>query len=160
MKFRIMLFALLCSLVFAFSACSDEPPTPGVLTAFDQVCNEANDGKRIAVEGYLTLPDSLTDDDSSMVLRLFETYERDGQAIGTSVTVGREPNTVTMVGLSGGQYSDTDLIYRTSDDTLMGYSEKIRLSGTMYVPTSLLNLDFPCGLSNPLIERILDESSG
>jgi hypothetical protein len=53
------------------TGCASEPPTAGELTAFDAVCDHANDGKRVTVEGYLILPDEFTES-SSVVMRLYK----------------------------------------------------------------------------------------
>lgn len=51
---RVRLFTGLM-IALALTACGAEPPTAGQLLAFGQVCDKANDGQRVAVEGYLTL---------------------------------------------------------------------------------------------------------
>lgn len=48
------LVALTCT---ACGPTEKKPPTPGEVKAFASVCDKANDSKRIAVEGYLRLPE-------------------------------------------------------------------------------------------------------
>jgi hypothetical protein len=43
----------------ALVACSAGPPTVGESRDFGSVCDKANDGHRVAVEGYLRLPDQI-----------------------------------------------------------------------------------------------------
>ena len=43
----------------ALMACSEGPPTAGEPREFATVCDKANDGHRVAVEGYLRLPDQI-----------------------------------------------------------------------------------------------------
>src|SRR4029079_1507462 len=76
---RWPLLLVLC--VFVLAACGDTPPTTGTNTAVAAVCAKANDGKRIAVDGYLRFPESFTGD-SSVILRLFQTDAFKGDQIG------------------------------------------------------------------------------
>ncbi len=152
MKLRFALYSLTCSLLVTLAACSSasEPPTSGELTTFDAVCNEANEGKRLALEGYLSLPTAFTGD-FSVVMRLFETAERNGTPVGSTMEFGEGPHTLDQVPT---QYSDADLKFRAHDGTTLGYLDKVRLSGTMYYPASSASVDFTCGLTNPLIEKV------
>src|SRR5690242_14554973 len=62
----------LCIAVVILAGCGSEPPTAGDATAFSAVCERANDGRRVAVDGYLIFPESFSDS-QSVVLRLHET---------------------------------------------------------------------------------------
>ena len=134
-------------------ACGSEAPTRGEVKTYAQVCDKANEGKRIAVEGFLLAPTSFKAKDISVVLRIATSPERDTVAkIGSTVTIDTErkaKNTMDPLPIS---YSDADLKFRTDDGKTLAYSDKVRLHGTMYMPSSLATVEFTCGLSNPLIE--------
>jgi hypothetical protein len=92
-------------IALSLAACSEEAPTVGEVKEFAAVCQEANKGKRIAVDGYLRLPDSFSGD-SSVVLRLYETAEFAGETIGVQTKIGPEANQMENVPTT---YSDEDL---------------------------------------------------
>jgi starvation-inducible outer membrane lipoprotein len=138
---------LVLTISFVLAACAAEPPTAGELTAFGDACAKANDGKRVAVEGYLLLPDTFTESES-VVLRLYEVLETDSAKIGVTVRFGTDPNRVENVPT---EYTDDDLKIHTADGQVVGYQDKVRVSGKVYFP--LVDQDFECGLENPLIER-------
>ncbi len=147
---------ILISLALLLNACGgSEPPTKGELKTLETACDKANDGKRIAVEGYLMLPEEFTGD-LSVMLRINSKPERGEQAIvATGINIDKEgkkaPNTIDYLSSS---YSDDDLKFRTADGQTLGYQDKVRVSGTMYIPSSVATVEFKCGLSNPLIEKI------
>jgi hypothetical protein len=140
-RWPLMLF--LCMLVLA--ACGDTPPTTGATTAFADVCAKANNGKRIAVDGYLRFPDSFTDD-GSVILRLFETGAFKGDQIGVQTEFGTQPNQVEKV---ANHYTDADLKVHQGDGQMIAYGTKARISGTVYFP--IVAQEFPCALENPLV---------
>jgi hypothetical protein len=144
---RFQYLVVISLLILGLAACGgDEPATAGTETAFADVCNESNEGERVAVEGYLRLPDSFTGD-FSVVLRLFETDSFEGTPIGVTARLGTEANQVENVPES---YSDTDLKVHLSNGQVVGYGTKVKVSGKMYYPT--VDQDFVCGLENLLIE--------
>jgi hypothetical protein len=144
---RFQFLVVVSLLIFGLSACGrDEPATTGVDTAFAAACDESNEGERVAVTGYLRLPDSFTGDFSA-VLRLFETDTFEGTPIGATVRLGTEANQMENVPAS---YSDTDLKVHLADGQVVGYGTKVKVSGKMYYPT--VDQDFVCGLENLLIE--------
>jgi hypothetical protein len=64
-------FIVLSLLVFSLAACGEAAPTVGEAKEFTTACDKANDGKRVAVEGYLRLPQSFSGDESvDMVQKL------------------------------------------------------------------------------------------
>ncbi|MBZ0303082.1 MAG: hypothetical protein K8J31_25270 [Anaerolineae bacterium] len=145
MRFRIGLFMML---VLGLAACgSDSPPTSGEAIAFEDTCNDGNNGKRLAVEGYLILPDSFTDS-TSVVLRLYESADLSGPPIGVQINFGTDPNRIEKVPTS---YTDDDLKVHLADGSVVGYTTLVRVSGSVYYP--LVGQDFVCGLENPLVER-------
>jgi hypothetical protein len=45
-----------------------EPPIVGQKVSFERICDHSNDDKRIAVEGFLTLPEKVSSKDKISVL--------------------------------------------------------------------------------------------
>jgi len=143
----------------ALAACSDPPPTPGEPRAFSTVCDKANDGQRVAVDGYLQLPDQLevtTHSDGSkeqaqrIVVRMFETNQFSGAQIAVDLNVGSGPNTMQDI---PGEYifTDSDLKVHLADGQTAAYGQRVNVSGKVYFPSS--GGDFTCGLSNPLVQE-------
>ena len=113
MLFRIAPFILFSLLVTSACATNQAAPTVGELRDFATVCDKANDGKRIAVEGYLRWPNSFSGT-TSAVLRLYPTADASGSPIGVLIRIGQEPN---RLGLPPKQYTDRDLkVYTASGD--------------------------------------------
>lgn len=144
MKLRMFVVGILGA---ALVGCGgDLAPTAGTATAFTAACDKTNDGKRIAVEGYLRLPDSFTGD-RSVVLRLHAAPDFGGNPVGVQTALGKEANQVENVPK---QFSDDDLKVHTADGSLATFGTKVNVSGKVYYPT--VSQDFACGLENPLIE--------
>lgn len=145
---RFVRFLLLISLVpFWLAACSGEAiPASGPIQEFSSVCDKTNDGKVIAVEGYLRFPDSFTGD-QSVVLRLYQTSDFTGTPIGVTVELGSKPNQLEPV---SDQYTDNDLKVHLADGTIAPFGTKVKVSGKMYYP--LVEQVFDCALDNPYVE--------
>jgi len=137
-------------LALAFAACGGgappEPPTAGVATDFASVCDKANEGKRVALNGYPRFPEKFTGT-SSVVLRLYEGSDYGGAPVGVQTPIGKQAN---QAELAPKQYTDKDLKVHTSDGQVASYGTKVRVSGKVYFP--LVGQDFKCALENPLIE--------
>jgi hypothetical protein len=136
------------------------PPTPGEPKTLANVCDRANDGKRVAVEGYLSLPSSFSESSGSasapVIIR--GDVQPAGDLIFVWVAYGSEANAMDKV---GARYSQDDLKVRTKDGAIVGYQDKVRVSGTVTFPSRRpYSLDTPgvrlldCGLNTPLIERV------
>lgn len=137
----------LCCLILALAACSQPAaPTVGEVTAFGSVCEEANDGERVAVEGYLRLPDSFSGD-QSVILWLYETDDFSGPFIGAQTRIGSEANEMEMVPT---EYGDEDLEVHLADGQTIGYRSRVKVSGDVYFP--IVAQEFECALENLLIE--------
>jgi hypothetical protein len=134
--------------VFILAACgqSDSPPTVGEPKDFATACEEVNKGQRIALEGFLRLPDSFSGD-LSVVLRLYEDESFLGAPIGVQTRFGSEANQLEQVPTS---YSDEDLQVHLAEGQVAGFGARVKVSGTVYFP--LADQDFECGLENVLIE--------
>jgi hypothetical protein len=120
--------------------------TVGEVKESGAVCDKANDGKRVAVEGYLRFPSSFKGG-GSVVLRLYPSADPGGKPIGVQMPIGGQPNQMEM---PPKKYSDRDLKVRLTDGQVVGADTKVRGSGTVYFPT--VDQDFTCALSEPLVE--------
>ena len=139
------------SIVLAFAACGSsekKPPTPGETKEFAAVCDKANDGKRVAVEGYLRLPEEVNRK-IGLVLRLYKTNDYSGKPIGVSSEIGNQANQVEFMPK---EYTDKDLKVHLANGQVTGYGTKVKVSGDVYFP--LVGQEFPCSLSNPLLELV------
>jgi len=125
---------------------SPEPPTAGETKEFASVCDKANEGKRIAVAGFLRFPEKFTGT-SSVVLRLYGGGDYAGAPIGVQTRIGNQAN---QVELAPKEFTDKDLKVHTSDGEVAGYGTRVKVSGKIYYP--LVGQDFKCGLENPLID--------
>jgi len=123
-----------------------EPPTAGEPKDLASVCDKANEGKRVAVVGYLRFPDKFTGT-SSVVLRLYGSGDYTGAPIGVQTPIGQKANHAELAPKS---FTDKDLKVHTSDGQVAGYGTRVKVSGKVYYP--LAGQDFKCSLENPLIE--------
>lgn len=130
----------------ACGSSSSEPPTPGETKDFASVCDKANEGKRVAVVGFLRFPDKFTGT-SSVVLRLYGGSDYAGEPIGVQTKIGNQGN---QAELAPKEFTDKDLKVHTSDGQVAGYGTRVKVSGKVYYP--MVGQDFKCGLENPLIE--------
>lgn len=136
-------------LLIFFVACggsSSGPPTAGETKDFASVCDKANEGKRVAVVGFLRFPEKFTGT-SSVVLRLYAGGDYTGEPIGVQTPIGNQAN---QAELAPKEFTDKDLKVHTSDGQVAGYGTRVKVSGKVYYP--LVGQDFKCGLENPLIE--------
>lgn len=146
MTLRLIFCIGLLSFCAACGSSSSEPPTAGEMKDFASVCDKANEGKRVAVVGFLRFPEKFTGT-SSVVLRLYASGDYAGAPIGVQTHIGSQAN---LVELAPKEYTDKDLKVHTSDGQVAGYGTRVKVSGKVYYP--LVGQDFKCGLENPLIE--------
>jgi hypothetical protein len=125
---------------------STEAPTAGEVKDFALLCDKANEGKRVAVVGFLRFPEKFTVT-SSVVLRLYGDGTYAGGPVGVQTKIGNQSN---QAELAPKEYTDKDLKVHTSDGQVAGYGTRVKVSGKVYYP--LVGQDFKCGLENPLIE--------
>ena len=123
-----------------------EPPTAGEMKDFASLCDKANEGKRVAVVGFLRFPEKFTGT-KSVVLRLYAGGDYAGAPVGVQTQIGNQAN---QVELAPKEFTDKDLKVHTSDGQVAGYGTRVKVSGRVYYP--LVGQDFKCGLENPLIE--------
>lgn len=110
--------AALAFALITLTACGDGgPPTVGQPTSFANVCDKANDGHRVAVQGVMRLPDTIRisrparggQGSEIVVVRLFETTAFNGTPIGVDIGFGTEPNTMDQIPSGAEGYTDSDL---------------------------------------------------
>lgn len=144
------LFRLLSTLgaaMLLLSSCGSEPPTAGTSTAFAAVCDRANDGKRVAVDGYLIFPASFTGSTSVMLL-MHEGDDFGGEPIGVQTPLGTAANQIEEV---GDQFSDEDMQLHLADGSVVGFLTPVTVSGKVYFP--IVDQEFACALENPHLEQ-------
>jgi len=137
------------ALVIVFAACGStekKPPTVGEARDFATVCDKANEGKRVAVAGYLRFPEEVNRK-MGLVLRLYKTNGFSGQPIGVSSEIGSQPNQVEFMPK---EYTDKDLKVHLANGQVAGFGTKVKVSGDVYFP--IVGQPFLCALSNPLVE--------
>jgi hypothetical protein len=127
-------------------ACVPETAQPGALQAFATACDKPNEGLRIAVDGYLRLPDTL-DSTDRVVLRLYMDLSFTGKPIGVTMKFGDGPNEARRITSS---FRDEDLKVRMANGEVVPFRTRVRVSGKMYFP--IVPQDFDCGLDNPYVE--------
>jgi hypothetical protein len=147
MKSRSVITFCLVTLV-ALVGCStaEGPPTAGEAKDFTSACDKANDGKRIALEGFLRLPDKFTGT-QGVVLRLYQADDFKSMPIGVSFKMGNQANQMEYAPL---KYTDKDLKVHLSNGQIVGFGTKVKVSGKVYFP--IVAQEFSCALSNPLVE--------
>lgn len=135
--------------VLACGACgvgAKKTPTVGETKAFATVCDKANEGKRVAAEGYLRFPEEVHPK-VGLVLRFYKTGDLSGEPIGVSCEIGTQANQVEFMPK---EYTDKDLKVHLANGQVAGFGTKVKVSGDVYYPT--VSQEFQCALSNPLIE--------
>ena len=140
------LIFILSLMALLLGGCSTAAPTTGDLKDFSAACDKANDGKRIAIVGYLRFPESFTGSDN-VVLRMYNASDFSGSPIGVTVDFGTKANQVEPV---KDQFSDNDLKVHMANGQVAGLGTKVKVSGTVYFP--LVSQEFACGLYNPLVD--------
>lgn len=127
------------------------PPTPGELKTLASVCDKANDGKRLAVEGYLALLESFSERSSSesAPLLIRATQQPGPNDIFVWMPYGTGPNSMDKL---PARYSSDDLKVRTKDGVVVGSRDKVRISGTVTFPSQSPVPAAKCGFNTPLVE--------
>jgi len=144
----IRTISVLCALL-CFAGCSEGPKTVGAPATFENVCDKSNDGKRLSLEGYLDFPSSFKSSEPSIMMRLRPAFDSRATVVGVSVQLGSGPN---QVELPPKQFTPADIKLHAGDGKLAGFRDKVRVSGTMYLPSSIAQVEFKCGLANTLID--------
>jgi hypothetical protein len=155
---RVARLVVVGSAAALVAACTSGPPTTGELKTLDAVCDRSLEGKRVAVEGYLLLPDRFLEargGSPSAPLIIRGSSQPGGTEIFVWMPYGDGPNSMGTV---GSRYTQEDLKLRTTDGKLVGYRDKLRISGTLVFPgqnpVTTTNATIACGLNTPLLESI------
>ena len=122
-------YTLLAALIAALfmAGCASAPP-PATLHTHESACTEANNGQRVAVEGYPQLSGmTLVDDDFSV--DLFEQPGGAGEKISVYFTVGTGANQAENL---PEDYTDADLKIHTSDNQIVSVDKHIRVHGELF----------------------------
>lgn len=143
---RAQLLLVIIVVAVCSSACTAAISYPGSLQGFNNACDKPNEGQQIAVEGYLRLPDTLTDS-NSVVLRLYPDMSFKAKPIGVNMKFGSGDNEAEKITSS---FHDSDLKVRLANGVVAPFGTKVRVSGRMYYPPA--PQDFNCGLENPYVE--------
>ena len=168
------LYLLILAILFPLAGCNtkSEPPTVGQKVSFDRICDRSNDNKRIAIEGFLTLPEKVSSKDKISVLLeirsakdvnkpgrvgIWTPYGKAANQIAPIDTALRAPNSTEKpslqdLGKSKLSYTHADLKVTTNDGKSIGYLDRVRVSGKVGFPSKVSVS--PCVLNNPLIEKI------
>ena len=146
MRSSILLFC------FYLAACGQSgPPTRGVPVSFTAACDKANEGKRLMIEGYVDFPESGIDDSGgTMIMRVRPALASWENTVGASARIGNGPNAAEMPHTG---YKNRDLRLHLADGAIVGYSNKTKVSGTMYYASAPGPGAYTCALSNTLYER-------
>jgi hypothetical protein len=162
------------SILFILAGCytKSEPPTVGKKVSFDRTCDRSNDGKRIAVEGFLTLPETISSQDTISVLLeirsvkdlnktsrvgVWTIYGTAANQVAPVKTARRLPGSTETAKIQDWEkakssYTHADLKAIANDGKSIGYLDRVRVSGKVGFPSNVSVS--PCVLNNPLIEKI------
>jgi hypothetical protein len=167
------LFLPIVAILFTLTGCSDKPETPtvGQQASFDRVCDKSNDGKRIAVEGFLKLPEKISSKEKiSLLLEIRPAKEMSPKKLGVWTRYGDKVNQLSFVQSSLGfgkpdkngklsynssrvnTYTHQDLKVNTNDGKTVSYLDRVRVSGKVGFPSK--SSGYICVLNNPLFESI------
>ena len=125
------------------------PPTPGVPVSFEAVCGKANQGKRVMLEGYLEFPDSFGASEPTIMMRVRPSLASWENVVGASARLGNGANSVE---LPPKMFKRSDLKLHLANGQVVGYGNKVKISGTMYYPSSMAKVEFKCGMENTMFE--------
>ena len=138
---------LLC--LFLIACGESGPPTRGVPVTFEAVCGKSNEGKRVMLEGFIEYPQSFKVSEETIMMRVRPSLTSWENVVGASARLGNAANNVEMPPKI---FKRSDLKVHTADGQVAGYSDKVKVSGTMYYPSSMAQVEFKCGLTNTLFE--------
>jgi hypothetical protein len=144
MKSRTLIALTL--IVILLAACGGKAPVAAVPKDFTTVCDKANDGKPVLIEGYLLFPESFTGD-TSVVLRLYNSSDFSGLPVGVQTEIGTKANQVEPV---GAQFQDSDMKVHLANGQVSQLGDKVKVTGMVYFP--LVSQEFACSLENPTVE--------
>ncbi len=145
MRGRLTLLVFLTAL--SIPACVPSAAGPGIFQLFANACEKSNEGQRIALDGYLRLPDTV-DNSRSVQLGLYPDLTFSGRPVGVLMLFGNGPNEAQKIPPA---YHDDDLKVRLADGRVVPFGTRVRVSGRMYYPID--PRDFACVLENLYVQR-------
>ena len=103
------------------------------------------------LEGYVDFPQKgFGDSDTIIMMRVRPSLASWENTVGASAKLGNGANNVEK---PPEVYKNRDLKLHLADGNVVGYSNKVKVSGTMYYTSALGPGAYTCGLSNTLFER-------
>jgi hypothetical protein len=132
------------------AACAEGPPTPGAPVTFEGVCGKANEGKRVMLEGYMEFPDTFGASEPTIMMRVRPSLESWQNVVGAGTRLGNGANSVELPPKT---FKRSDMKLHLADGQVVGYGNKVKVSGTMYYPSAIAHVEFKCGISNTMFER-------
>jgi hypothetical protein len=152
---RLTTILVLCLAGLAAITCGESaPPARGVAIRFEEACGKANEGKRVLLEGYLDFPvGGVGEKDVTVMARFRPRLASWENTIGARVAIGKAPNHLEM---PPAHYNSRDVRLHLADGGVVGYANKVKLSGTLYSVSFRSPLgpgDYTCGVTDTLFER-------
>ena len=131
MQKRLLAVLILAVVAFALTACA--APEPAELVDYANVCDQANDDKRISAVGYFDPGVSVYCSDSGGDYRcgmdFLETLDA-AEGFTADMLEGSGPNQMSKLPDS---YSNSDIKIQTNDGGTIGIGQKARISGEMLI---------------------------
>jgi hypothetical protein len=144
-----ILLSGICALAVSAGCNSDTPTAQGVLVTFDTVCDTSNEGKRVALEGFLNFPSKFNAKAPSIVMRLQGAPTRTSKVIGASFSLNAGSNTIIA---PPDKYNENDLKAITHDGKSADYTTRVKVTGVVSYSNSLDSLAFKCLITNTRLE--------
>jgi len=124
--------SFLIALALLLWGCSSPPP-PATPMQWDNFNVQSNGDKQISLEGYMKLPSAALISDT-MLVELYEKPEGKGKMVPVSLRIGSSANQVEK---PPKDYKDSDLKLHANDGSMVGLSDKVRVSARLvYSPSS------------------------
>jgi hypothetical protein len=132
------------------AGCGDGvPPGDGTVVTFDTVCDKGNEGKRVALEGFLDFPDRFNAKAATVVMKLKAAPTQTSRTIGARVKLNAGNNALAA---PPDKYNENDLRAISHDGKPAGYRTRLKITGTMTYTDSLETRAFTCHLADTRIE--------
>jgi hypothetical protein len=115
---------------------------PGTLQTWETYCVEANKDKRIALDGFLALPSSMSVRDGKTSVQLKSLDQKMSISVDVVVDVHIEKPPIV--------YSEDSLKIKTVDGKTLGPKDQVRVSGVLQWSKSELGGEDTCWLRSPV----------
>lgn len=113
---------------------------PPKAIGFSDVLDEANNGKRVTIEGYIALPTSSMISDESVQLALFERGNQFSSPLNfiVDMPVGSGKNTMNKIPL---KYEKTDVAITGNKGEAITIGDRVKITGSFTVYSSFCSMD-------------------